>query len=74
MAVLSAFAATSITIYATMPIAHADAPTLREKAKYLRLEEVHKHGRDAARRWVTRGNRVYDIEDWIPHHPGMAPV
>jgi len=72
IATASAFAVASATVFATIPTAHADAPPLKDKEEYLRLDEVHKHGREAERRWVTRGNRVYDIEDWIPHHPGMA--
>jgi len=72
VATFAAFAAASIIFFSTAPTAHADAPSSKDKAKYLRLEEVHQHGRDAERRWVTRGNRVYDIEDWIPNHPGTV--
>lgn len=73
VATFATFAAANAILFATVPTAHADAPTAKDKAKYLRLEEVHQHGRDAERRWVTRGNRVYDIEDWIPNHPGTVP-
>ena len=53
------------------PILHAEAPTSDTQGKgNIRLAEVQKHGRDADRKWVTRGVRVYDITDWIPGHPG----
>lgn len=56
----------------SIPVAHADSPTSsgREKERSIRLSEIQQHGRDAKRRWVMRGKRVYDIEDWIPNHPG----
>ncbi|KAI6793812.1 hypothetical protein KC363_g5594 [Hortaea werneckii] len=38
--------------------------------KYIRLEEIHEHNRKADTYWVYRGDRVYDITDWIPNHPG----
>src|SRR6266516_547860 len=38
--------------------------------KLIRLAEVKKHGHGAETVWVTRGNRVYDITDWIQGHPG----
>ncbi|GAM83848.1 hypothetical protein ANO11243_018380 [Dothideomycetidae sp. 11243] len=36
----------------------------------LRLSEIHEHNRDSGSYWVYRGDRVYDITDWIPSHPG----
>ena len=54
-----------------VPTLHAECPTSGSQGKgNIRLAEVQKHGRDAERRWVTRGVRVYDITDWIPGHPG----
>lgn len=41
-----------------------------EKGSKFRLTEVRKHGQDAERVWVTKGNSVYDITDWVPGHPG----
>ncbi|KAL8830873.1 MAG: hypothetical protein Q9170_005531 [Blastenia crenularia] len=37
---------------------------------FFRLEDVRKHGRDAEEKWITKGNKVYNITDWIPGHPG----
>lgn len=55
--------------------AHAEAPThtdptTTDAPRTIRLAEVHKHGRDASQFWVIRGDRVYDITDWVPNHPG----
>ena len=47
---------------------YAEAPA--HNHLHIRLHEVRKHGRNAERKWVTRGARVYDITDWIPAHPG----
>lgn len=35
-----------------------------------RISEVRRHGADSDRPWVTYGDKVYDITDWIPAHPG----
>ncbi|KAI0018594.1 Oxidoreductase, molybdopterin-binding domain-containing protein [Xylariomycetidae sp. FL0641] len=35
-----------------------------------RLSEIKEHGAEAERPWVVYGNKVYDITDWIPAHPG----
>ena len=35
-----------------------------------RISEVRKHGAKSDRPWVTYGDKVYDITDWIPAHPG----
>ena len=53
--------------------AQAEAPAIDGKtfgAPVFRLEEVRKHGRDAEQKWVTKGNKVYDVTDWISGHPG----
>lgn len=50
-------------------IAHAEAPAY-ESPRKIRLSEVRKHGRGSEKRWVIRQNKVYDITDWIPNHPG----
>ncbi|KAI9738323.1 MAG: hypothetical protein M1834_008821 [Cirrosporium novae-zelandiae] len=41
-----------------------------EPCPEIRLSEVKEHGRDAERKWVIKGIRVYDITDWISGHPG----
>jgi len=55
--------------------AHAEAPPTEpplvvKDPRKIRLAEVHQHGREAEHFWVIRGNRVYDITDWVPNHPG----
>ncbi|KAH8901336.1 sulfite oxidase-like protein [Thozetella sp. PMI_491] len=35
-----------------------------------RLSEIREHGPKSERPWVTYGDNVYDITDWIPAHPG----
>ncbi|KAK5149658.1 hypothetical protein LTS14_010789 [Recurvomyces mirabilis] len=57
-----------VIILATSQSAFADAPSPDEKL--IRLHEIHDHNRRADAFWVYRGNRVYDITDWVPNHPG----
>ncbi|KAI4244999.1 MAG: hypothetical protein LQ352_006655 [Teloschistes flavicans] len=55
------------------PVAHAEAPSEpidSSKPKLFRLDEVRKHGCDAGEKWITKGDKVYNITDWIPGHPG----
>jgi sulfite oxidase len=49
----------------------ADAEDIRQNGltKY-RLSEIKKHDATSERPWVLYGNKVYDITDWIPAHPG----
>lgn len=35
-----------------------------------RLSEVRKHGSESDQPWVIHGDKVYDITDWVPAHPG----
>lgn len=35
-----------------------------------RLDEVRQHDAKSDRPWITHGDKVYDITDWIPAHPG----
>lgn len=35
-----------------------------------RLAEIRKHDGSSPRPWVIHGNKVYDITDWVPAHPG----
>lgn len=55
-------------------LAIKSAPTLaeapKEETKYFRLQEIQEHNRDSDSYWVYRGDRVYDITDWVPSHPG----
>ncbi|KAH9908841.1 Oxidoreductase, molybdopterin-binding domain-containing protein [Xylariomycetidae sp. FL2044] len=34
------------------------------------LSQIKEHGPKSERPWVTYGDKVYDITDWIPAHPG----
>ncbi|GFP59924.1 sulfite oxidase [Trichoderma asperellum] len=38
-----------------------------------RMSEIRKHDGKSERPWVTHGDKVYDITDWISAHPG-GPV
>lgn len=58
--------------------ARCDSPTVTATAdddrdpslpRY-RLAEIRKHGSKSENPWVIRGDKVYDITDWIPAHPG----
>ncbi|KAK4540681.1 hypothetical protein LTR36_009012 [Oleoguttula mirabilis] len=40
------------------------------KERLIRLHEVHEHNRSSDTYWVFRGDRVYDVTDWVPNHPG----
>lgn len=55
-------------IWATASTALAEEPG--QGNPYIRLDEIHEHNRKADTYWVYRGNRVYDITDWVPNHPG----
>jgi len=35
-----------------------------------RISEVRKHGADSDNPWVIHEDKVYDITDWVPAHPG----
>ena len=56
-------------ISAATSTAVAEEPS-SDSGKYIRLEEIHEHNRKADMYWVYRGDRVYDITDWVPNHPG----
>jgi sulfite oxidase len=47
---------------------HADQEVL-ELRRY-RLSEIKSHDGQSGKPWVTHGNRVYDITDWLSAHPG----
>ncbi|CAM1508567.1 Fc.00g054150.m01.CDS01 [Cosmosporella sp. VM-42] len=57
--------------------AQCDAPTRASEPDgrdpnlpRFRMSEVRKHDGKSESPWVIRGDRVYDITDWIPAHPG----
>ena len=35
-----------------------------------RLSDVRKHDASSAEPWITWGDKVYDITEWVPGHPG----
>ncbi|KAL8629831.1 hypothetical protein Q9189_004440 [Teloschistes chrysophthalmus] len=55
-------------------IAHAeglsDSNSTSKPTTFFRLDDIRKHGRDAGEKWITKGDKVYNITDWIPGHPG----
>ena len=55
----------SFTTFAETPESASDDGT-----RFIRLQEIHEHNRKSGNYWVYRGNRVYDITDWVPNHPG----
>lgn len=40
------------------------------QARLIRLAEVKLHDRESDNPWVTRGDSVYDITEWVGAHPG----
>lgn len=40
------------------------------KLPRFRLSEIREHNGKSDRPWVTRGDKVYDITDWVAAHPG----
>jgi sulfite oxidase len=40
------------------------------QTRLFRLDEINHHNRETKGYWVYRGDRVYDITDWVPNHPG----
>ncbi|KIW67388.1 hypothetical protein PV04_06647 [Phialophora macrospora] len=54
------------------PLVQAEAPPTNG-TRFIRLDEVRRHGRNSERKWVMKGPRVFDITDWIEAHPG-GPV
>ncbi|KAK2608540.1 hypothetical protein QQS21_002886 [Conoideocrella luteorostrata] len=35
-----------------------------------RITEIRKHGASSEHPWIIHGDKVYDITDWVPAHPG----
>ncbi|OAP60729.1 hypothetical protein AYL99_05731 [Fonsecaea erecta] len=62
----------AVSIVTWSPVAYAEVPAAPPK-RWIRLDEVKQHGRNAERKWVIKGTRVFDITDWIAAHPG-GPV
>ncbi|KAH6667070.1 sulfite oxidase [Plectosphaerella plurivora] len=48
----------------------SDSDTRDPKLPRFRLSEVRQHDAKSDRPWVTRGDKVYDITDWVGAHPG----
>lgn len=62
----AAFSLSKASLHAEAPPNSDDAP----EGRLFRLSELKSHGKDAERYWVVRGDRVYDITEWVPSHPG----
>lgn len=57
------------------PLATAKASTTSADSRdpslpRFRIADVRKHGAESENPWVIHGDKVYDITDWIPAHPG----
>ena len=50
--------------------AFAEAPPQSPSTRLIRLAEIHEHNSKSDTFWVFRGDRVYDITEWVPNHPG----
>ncbi|KAI5917914.1 Oxidoreductase, molybdopterin-binding domain-containing protein [Camillea tinctor] len=50
--------------------AHDDTGDSDDGLPRYRLSEIKNHGAKSERPWVIHGDKVYDITDWIPAHPG----
>ncbi|PNY22355.1 Sulfite oxidase [Tolypocladium capitatum] len=48
----------------------ADADNRDPALPRFRIADVRKHGAESENPWVIHGDKVYDITDWIPAHPG----
>ncbi|EPE34677.1 Oxidoreductase molybdopterin-binding protein [Glarea lozoyensis ATCC 20868] len=55
---------------AVSPNQNASSNVNEKNEKSFRLPEIKEHGPKSERPWVIRGDRVYDITDWIAGHPG----
>jgi sulfite oxidase len=51
---------------ASLPYQDQRDPTLPR----FRLSDIRKHDGQSGSPWVTRGDKVYDITDWVAAHPG----
>ncbi|KAF7548910.1 hypothetical protein G7046_g8503 [Stylonectria norvegica] len=57
------------------PPAQCEAPaapidTRDSQLPRYRISEIHKHDGKSENPWVIRGDKVYDITDWVAAHPG----
>jgi sulfite oxidase len=59
----------TIVAYSTLYQREASAES-KPPPRLIRLHEIHKHNRASDSYWVYRGDKVYDITDWVPNHPG----
>lgn len=69
----TAVGAAAIYILANQREAFAEAPlglSTSSSGRLIRLADIQEHNRNSEQYWVYRGNRVYDITEWIPNHPG----
>lgn len=48
----------------------ASADTRDPSLPRYRLSEIRQHDGESETPWVTRGDKVYDITDWVAAHPG----
>jgi sulfite oxidase len=62
----------TLTLLGRNTLAEAPPKDDNDEPEYrlFRLDEINKHNRETKGYWVYRGDRVYDITDWVPNHPG----
>ncbi|ODA79534.1 hypothetical protein RJ55_05128 [Drechmeria coniospora] len=66
--------ASAVYKYASDPSPELETPSIADardpSLPRFRISEVRKHGAGAENPWVIHEDKVYDITDWIPAHPG----
>lgn len=67
---IAAIALAAISIYTVSNQRTVFAEEPHSSERLIRLSEIHEHNHNSDSYWVFRGDRVYDITDWIPNHPG----
>lgn len=73
VAIATTFALTGVLFATTWDRSYPTTSKKRTevpKEKLFRLSDVRSHDSKATSYWVYRGDRVYDITEWIPLHPG----
>jgi sulfite oxidase len=67
---LAILATSCLAVFSTGTTAFAEEPPSASSERFIRLAEVHEHNSKSDTYWVFRGDRVYDITEWVPNHPG----
>jgi hypothetical protein len=63
--ILGGAAAFAVTISARRTVLAERPPAAIPEERLIRLSEIRQHNGKAETYWVYRGDRVYDITDWV---------